>query len=161
MWTFLYFYHAHTHRCHMLSRGRPFVFQGALGKKSFDAIQEEGVKKKKKKKGTGTFHWSCPPSLQIKPMCIREEGTLSDIKAPGRCCASPSEKSRAKVQLPVQPAPSSPRLTNTSSFILPTFHLPGNHSRLGRNGRYSSHFDLARGSSYYSLIALTDDSWMW
>lgn len=47
-----------------------------------------------------------------------------------------------------------------SSFVSPSFHLRGNHSCLGRNGRYSSHFDLARGSSYYSLVALTDDSWM-
>lgn len=45
----------------MLSRGRPFVFQGALGKKSFDAIQEEGVKKKKKKKEQAHFIEVAPP----------------------------------------------------------------------------------------------------
>lgn len=50
------FFISTTHTRHMLSRGRPFVFQGALGKKSFDAIQEEGVKKIKKKERTGTFH---------------------------------------------------------------------------------------------------------
>lgn len=44
------------HRCHMLSRGRPFVFQGALGKALMPS------KRKTKKKRTGTFHWSCPPS---------------------------------------------------------------------------------------------------
>ena len=155
------------HRCHMLSRGRPFVFQGALGKKSFDAIQEEGVKKKKKKREQAHFiEVAPPPSGEIKPMCIREEGTPSDIKAPGRFLSKVLciiERGISSKRCGYQCNQRRPRLrlTNTSSFISPSFHLRGNHSCLGRNGRYSSHFDLARGSSYYSLVALTDDSWMW
>lgn len=108
------FFISTTHTRHMLSRGRPFVFQGALGKKSFDAIQEEGVKKKKKKRENRRISLKLPPppSGEIKPMCIREEGTLSDIKAPGRflsevLCIIERGISRKKVRLPVQPAPSS------------------------------------------------------
>lgn len=57
------FFISTKHTRHMLSRGRPFVFQGALGKKSFDAIQEEGVKKKKKKREQAHFIEVAPPPL--------------------------------------------------------------------------------------------------
>lgn len=55
------FFISTKHTRHMLSRGRPFVFQGALGKKSFDAIQEEGVKKKKKKRENRRISLKLPP----------------------------------------------------------------------------------------------------
>lgn len=45
------------HGCHMLSRGGPFVFQGALGKALMPS-----KRRMKKEKRTGTFHRSCPPS---------------------------------------------------------------------------------------------------
>lgn len=94
--------------------GDHLFFKGPLEKKSFDAIQEEGVKKKKKKRENRRISLKLPPppSGEIKPMCIREEGTPSDIKAPGRflsevLCIIERGISRKKVRLPVQPAPSS------------------------------------------------------
>lgn len=63
------------HHCHMLSTGRPFVFQGALGKALMPS------KRKTRKKKEQAHFIEVGPLLKIKPMFIRQEGVLPYIKA--------------------------------------------------------------------------------
>lgn len=143
-----------------LSRGTPFSFCGNIARRALKLSKK--MKKEKKKRQIllkFTLFWN------IKPICIRTKGLLPYIKAVegrrfvgyqwGRNLIAPSLK-----QKPVKPAASSHRLTEMTSFLLAPLHQQSNHSRLSGNGRYSSHFDLERGSSHYSPIALMDDSWV-
>lgn len=94
--------------------GDHLFFKGPLEKRALMPSKRREWKKKKKEREQAHFIEVAPPppSGEIKPMCIREEGTPSDIKAPGRflsevLCIIERGISRKKVRLPVQPAPPS------------------------------------------------------
>lgn len=154
MWTFLYFPHTPT-----TVKRDPICFLREHWKKSFEAIQED--EKREEEKADFIEAYSL---LEYKAYMYWNKGFTALYQSSGRTLrfvgyqwgrnpTAPSLKEK-----PVKPAASSH--TEITSFLLPPLHQQSNHSRLSGNRRYSSHFDLERGSSHYSPIALMDDSWV-